>query len=218
MGGLASVIAPVVGIASSLLGAKKQRKAISSAQASQERMAREAQERVTPYATGGEQAQRIIQDELSTGTLGGSFAAPDLASDPGYQFRLQQGQQALERQQAARGDLYSGQAGKELQRFSQELAQQEYDDAYQRWLQQQKNRYNILSGQSQQGYGAASGQGQMDLEIGDTRAQATLAKERARAQGVGGALAAAQDPFDGFGKGFGSLGSALQLVGGLVGF
>lgn len=45
---------------------------------------------------------------------------------PGYQFRLDQGKQALERSQSARGGLLGGRALKELEQYSQGIASDEY--------------------------------------------------------------------------------------------
>lgn len=45
---------------------------------------------------------------------------------PGYQFRMDQGRNALETSQAARGGLLGGRAIKELEKYSQGVASQEY--------------------------------------------------------------------------------------------
>jgi len=45
---------------------------------------------------------------------------------PGYQFRMDQGKEALETSQAARGGLLGGRALKELDQYSQGIASQEY--------------------------------------------------------------------------------------------
>jgi hypothetical protein len=64
-----------------------------------------------------------------------------LANDPGYQFRLRTGQQALESSAAARGGLLSGGAARRLTEFGQELGSQEYQQAYGRALQQNQLGY-----------------------------------------------------------------------------
>lgn len=74
----------------------------------------------------------------------------DPASDPGYQFRLQQGTDALERSAAARGGLFSGQTGRDLTDYAQGLASQEYQNAYARDLAQKQ--------QLGQAYGQSFGQ------------------------------------------------------------
>src|SRR5262245_3727393 len=55
-----------------------------------------------------------------------------LNEDPGYQFRVQQGMKALEQTGAARGGLVSGGQMKAAQQFGQDLASQEYQNAWQR--------------------------------------------------------------------------------------
>ncbi len=59
---------------------------------------------------------------------GAFFKTPtmnELLMDPGYTFRLAEGEKALARQQAARGRYLSGGAIKAGQEFSQGLASQE---------------------------------------------------------------------------------------------
>lgn len=63
-----------------------------------------------------------------------SFTGKDLASDPGYQFGLNQGTQGIERGQAARGNFLSGAAMKELNRFNQDYAGTKFDNAFTRNL------------------------------------------------------------------------------------
>ena len=63
-------------------------------------------------------------------------------NDPGYQFRMQQGQQALERSAAAQGNLLTGGTGKALQRYGQDYASNEYQNVYNRALQQYQQSYN----------------------------------------------------------------------------
>lgn len=58
------------------------------------------------------------------------FGMEDFEADPGYQFRLAEGTKAIERGAAARGGLVSGRALKDLQRFGQGLASEEYGRAY----------------------------------------------------------------------------------------
>ena len=80
------------------------------------------------------------------------FDAEDLHDDPGYQWRLEQGNKAVERSAAAGGMLQSGKTLKGLQRWSQGLASQEYKDAYGRSRSEFDQRY----GQTQDAYGRAS--------------------------------------------------------------
>lgn len=59
-----------------------------------------------------------------------------ISSDPSYQFRFNQGQNALENSAAAHGGLLSGNAGKALTDYGQNAASQEYANQFARWMQQ----------------------------------------------------------------------------------
>lgn len=72
-----------------------------------------------------------------------------LKNDPSYQFRLKQGQQALDRSSAARGMGYSGAQMKAAQDYGQGMASTEFG-----------NYYNRLAGLAQGGQQAAGSMAQ----------------------------------------------------------
>ena len=97
------------------------------------------------------------------GSLMKDFSTSDFESDPGYQFRMDQGQQALERSAAARGGLMSGAAIKDTERFSQGLASQDYQAAFDRFQTNRSNKMNpllSLAGSAQTASGALGAAGQ----------------------------------------------------------
>jgi hypothetical protein len=67
------------------------------------------------------------------------FALTDMIADPGYEFRLAEGNKAINNAQAARGNFFSGRALKEATDFGQNLATDEYGRAYDRY----NNDYSI---------------------------------------------------------------------------
>jgi hypothetical protein len=77
------------------------------------------------------------------------FTAENFQADPGYGFRLSEGLKALERSAAARGGLLSGGTGKALTRFGQEMASQEFGNAYGRAF----NEYGAARQREQEQYG-----------------------------------------------------------------
>lgn len=86
-----------------------------------------------------------------------SFGAKDYQADPGYAFRLSEGQRALERTAAARGGLISGGALKAATRYGQDMGSQEYQNAYQRALTgygTQVDRSNTAFSRGLTGYNA----------------------------------------------------------------
>jgi hypothetical protein len=72
------------------------------------------------------------------------FGTADFESDPGYAFRQSEGMKALERSAAARGNLLSGSTLKGVQRFGQDLASQEYQNAFNRYQVNRSNQLNPL--------------------------------------------------------------------------
>jgi hypothetical protein len=72
------------------------------------------------------------------------FGMQQFQQDPGYAFRLKEGQQALDRQAAARGGLISGGALKAAQRYGQEMGSQEYTNAFNRYQAERQARLGPL--------------------------------------------------------------------------
>ena len=108
------------------------------------------------------------------------FTMDKFQADPGYAFRLKEGQKALERSAAARGGLLSGGTGKALQRFGQEFGSQEYTNAFNRYQAEREARLRPL--QSLTGMGQTTGQqvsqaGQtMAAGVGDAMGSAAAAR------------------------------------------
>jgi len=88
------------------------------------------------------------------GSLAKPFGMDQFQADPGYAFRLSEGQKALERSAAARGGLLSGGTGKALVRYGQEAGSQEFMNAFNRYQTERMARLNPL--QSLMGAGQSS--------------------------------------------------------------
>jgi hypothetical protein len=128
-------------IGSSLIGASASKGAASTQASAADRAAelqaeqfRQTREDQTPYRTAGYNALAEMQRTASNVPGAFKFGAGDYQADPGYAFRLSEGQKALDRSAAARGGLISGGALKAAQRFGQDLGSQEYQAAYNRAL------------------------------------------------------------------------------------
>lgn len=79
------------------------------------------------------------------GSLLKPFTGADLVNEPGYQFGLQQGQQAIDRSAASKGGLYSGATMKALNRFGQDYGGTKFGDAFNRDMSSKTQQYNFLS-------------------------------------------------------------------------
>ena len=86
--------------------------------------------------------------------------------DPGFQFRLKEGQKALERSAAARGGLQSGGTLKSLARFSQGVASDEFQRAFDRFDTNRKFRAGTLSNVAGLGLRGVGQQLTADSEFG----------------------------------------------------
>ena len=96
------------------------------------------------------------QHDSTYGSLLKPFTNFDLSTDPGYQFRLDQGTQGIDRASAARGGYDSGATLKALARYNQDYAAGEFGNAFNRDQTNKTNIYNFLSGMSNQGLKATS--------------------------------------------------------------
>ena len=143
----------------------------------------------TPFREAGVRAL----PELEAASRYTPFGMGEFQADPGYAFRLAEGQKALDRQAAARGGLISGGALKAAQRYGQEMGSQEYTNAFNRYQTERQARLNPLQslagvGQTSVAQLGAAGQA-MATGVGEAGGQAA----QARASGyMGGANALSQ--------------------------
>jgi hypothetical protein len=173
-----------------------------------------------PFRQGGITGQNRIMELLGIGgnasagdygRYGRDFSMNDFEADPGYAFRLSEGNKALERSAAARGMMLSGSMFKGLQRYGQEMGSQEYQNAFNRYQTNRSNQLNPL--QSLMGAGqtatnqlsGAAGQlgqnlGENELGAGNARASGYIGQANAYTNAINQAHNAAAQMF-GMGRG-----------------
>lgn len=136
-GGLGKALSSSLsGTGGDLLGAAGSYMSADSAEEDLRKAQMQSQEALQPWLSAGQQGLFSLQ---------AGFDPSQIESDAGYQFRLQQGNQALERSLAARGLGESGAALKAAQDYGQGLASQSYNDAYNQWLQRNSGLANYGS-------------------------------------------------------------------------
>jgi hypothetical protein len=94
-----------------------------------------------PWRQAGQQAL----SQLGNPDFQRDFTMSDFQQDPGYQFRMQQGMDALQASAAARGGLMSGNTLKAITDYGQNFASNEYQNAYNRFNNDRTQRFNRLS-------------------------------------------------------------------------
>ncbi len=170
------------------------------------------QQNMAPFLQAGQSSIGTLMSDLSNGTFGPgslpSFTAPSLEQarqTPGYMFTQQQGMDAIQRSQAARGTLNSGGTLKALESFGSGLADSTYNDVFNRSLatyntqmQRQQQGFNQLFAPAQLGVGAteslnslgqgvASNVGNLMTQQGNAQAAGTVGSANAWGGGIQGA-------------------------------
>jgi hypothetical protein len=124
--------------------------------------------------------------ELETASRYTPFGMQQFTADPGYGFRLSEGQKALDRQAAARGGLISGGALKAAQRYGQEMGSQEYTNAFNRYQTERQARLNPLQSLAGMAQTSVGQLGQAGQAMASNVGEAIGAGAQARASGYMG--------------------------------
>lgn len=123
--------------------AKKQEEAARQAASLQKMQFNRVREDQAPYREAGYKA---LEQLAGLSTFDPTPTHEQVANEPGYQFGMLQGRNALEGSAAARGGLYSGNALKELTQYATDYASTKYNDAWNRAQSGFANRWNRLAG------------------------------------------------------------------------
>lgn len=192
----AVVGAAVLGAGATIYAANKassaQSNAAKSANDVQLQMFNRQTELQEPFRQGGLTAQQQIMQLLGIGgdpnaagygSLAKPFSMADFEADPGYQFRMDEAQRALERSAAARGMLLSGSTLKGIERYSQGLASQEYQNAFNRYQIERAAKLNPLQSLMGSGQSSANTLTSAAGNYGNAAAQNYMNAGAARASG-----------------------------------
>jgi len=187
----AVVGAAAVGAAGSAYASNQAGKAAKTQAASADRASQIQQENfeqtrkdLMPYKQAGDTSLSQLMGQMTPdGYFNQTYTGQDIYSDPSYQFRLQQGQDAIQSSAAAKGGLLTGATLKALQNYGQESASQEYSNAYNRFNADQTNRYNRLSNLVGIGQNAAAQVGNAGAQTAQAVANNTMAGANSIAAG-----------------------------------
>lgn len=185
---VASIAGPVLG---GLFGsdasenaADAQVKAGEASNATQLKMFETARADQAPWREAGVNALNKLTGQVDS--LSRPFTMADFQADPGYQFRLGEGEKSINRAAAARGTFNSGGTLKALQRYGQDYASGEFSNAYNRYNADRTNIFNRLSAISGLGQTTSAQIGSQGIQTGRDMAQTTQGIGNARASGYVG--------------------------------
>lgn len=187
---MAAWMLPAAIIGSTLLGARSANQAASAqsdaatqaAQLQKEQFERQV-ELQAPFREVGLRAL----NKLESASEYTPFSMGQFEQDPGYAFRLAEGQKALDRQAAARGGLISGGALKAAQRYGQDMGSQEYQNAFNRYQAERQARLGPLQSLAGVGQTSANLLGAAGQNYATGAGEAIGAGAQARASGYMGA-------------------------------
>ena len=162
---IASLAGSFISADASRHAANQQSDASNKAIDTQWNMFQQNKQDLAPWMRSGQQGNQALMQALGLGgnsfdpnaQLVRPFGQQDFQTDPGYQFRLQQGLDSVLNSRSAMGGLNSGNTMKALEQYGQGFASNEYQNAFNRYQQNQQNVYNRLSGISNTGANAAAG-------------------------------------------------------------
>ena len=186
IGGGATLASGLMGAQAAKDSAKIQAKSADRVTALQREMFEKQLEMQKPWQEAGEQAL----NKLIPLTDYTAFGMDQFQADPGYAFRLSEGMKGLERSAAARGGLLSGATLKGIQRYGQDMASQEYTNAFNRYQAERQARLGPLQSLAGVGQTATQQIGQAGQNYAANAGEAMMSGAAARASGyMGGANA-----------------------------
>lgn len=193
----ASALGGILGGQASKDAATSQADAAKDASWYQNQQYQQQREDQAPWRQAGISALSQMQDPRFQKT----FGAADFQKyeDPGYANRIAQGQNAINSAAAARGLANSGATMKALANYNQDQASNEFQNAYNRFNNDQSTNYNRLSalagvGQSatnqlgQAGQSYAGQMGQNAMAIGNAAAAGQMGQSNALTGAIGGGM------------------------------
>ena len=151
----------------------------------QKEMFNETRKDQQPYMQAGSDALKQLMGGMGqNGQFMQTYKGQDIYDDPSYTFRLQQGQDSIQSGAAAQGGLLSGATQKALAGYGQDMASQEFSNAYSRFNADQSNQYNRLSNLVGMGQSAAAGVGNAGMQTGQAMANNAMSGANAQAAGT----------------------------------
>jgi hypothetical protein len=126
------------------------------------------------------------------------FSMDQFQQDPGYAFRMREGLKALDRTAAARGGLLGGNQLRGVTQFGQDLASQEYTNAFNRYQAERQAKLGPLQSLVGLGQTSANTVGNAAAQYGNAMAENALMRGNMRASGYAGIANAATSGISGY--------------------
>jgi hypothetical protein len=208
MGG-ASLVGGFIGADATRKAARQQMEAIERAKGEIGRAYGESKGYYTPYQEAGAQGLNALRGMMEYKPM----TLADMQQDPGYQFRLQEGLKQLGRTASARGGALSGATLRGTQGYAQNLASEEYQNAFNRYLTNRQEQLRMPLYFSNMGMQTASDLANLSTSYGSNIANLIGQGGQAQAAGTMGAANAWSNALGGISNAAGSYMMANAMAG-----
>lgn len=188
-----AVVGAGVGIYASKKSADAQKEGVEDSISAQWEMFQQSRKDAKPWLEAGTWALGVNYGKDARGRSTGLYGMLDpdrprpspnlLRDDPGYQFRLAEGEKAVNRGAAAKGGLLGGAQQKALTRYGQDYASNEYDKYYAREMNAEQQKINNLMRMAGFGASATGNMIQANQQTGANIGQTNVMGGNARASG-----------------------------------
>jgi hypothetical protein len=201
-----SLLSGILGANASEQAASEQVAAEQQAEQLQYKMFQQVQAEEQPFIGAGTNALPYLERGLGigggntsgTGSLNAPFTLADFHQSPGYNFQLQQGENAIENTASATGGVSGGNTLKQLTNYGQGVANQDYWNAYNAYVARQNQQFGQLDTLVTGGQNAAANLGTFSgnaasnisnniVGAGNAQAAGTIGAASAIGGGIGGA-------------------------------
>jgi hypothetical protein len=181
MSGVATAIgvSSAIGAISSSSAANKQKAAAGEANAVAREQLEYQKQLNKPYHEAGTRALTKMEDP----SFQKDFTRADFKTSPGYNFALEQGQNAINAMNSATGNTVSGAGLAALSKYNTGMADQSYQQAFNNFQTNTQNKFGRLSNIAGMGQGAASNSGLASNYFTKTASENTLGAGNAGAAG-----------------------------------
>lgn len=138
-----------------------------------------------PFLQTGYQANDLIKALMSGGSITNDPTFAQYQADPSYGFQQSEAAKAIQGSAAARGGLYSGRTLQALGDRSQNIANADYGNWWNRQQQGTSNKVNLLNAIRTGGQTAAGTMGNASMNAGNMLANNAVGMGNAKAAQIG---------------------------------
>lgn len=190
----ASLLGSGIGALGASSAANTEANAANQSTAAQLAMYNQTVAREQPFVTAGTTALSGLESGVGInngswtgyGPLNKPFSLADFQSSPGYNFQLQQGENAVLNNASATGGVGGGNTLKALTTFGQGVANQDYWNAYNAYTSQQNQTFSQLSSLASGGQAAAGNLASTGTQVGSNVGNNIVGAGNASAAGTVG--------------------------------